>query len=47
MWKNIKNFLEKIVGSETPVTENKTEKPEPKVKQLKKVSYKKKAKSRL
>ena len=52
MWKNIKNFLEKIVGSEAPVTENKTaeqpntEKPEPKIKQLKKANYSKKTKHR-
>ena len=52
MWKNIKNFLEKIVGLEVPVTENKTveqsnsEKPEPKIKQHKKANYSKKAKQR-
>ncbi len=46
MWNNIKNFLKKLVSSGASVTENKTEKREPKVKQLKKVNYKKKAKFR-
>ena len=47
MWNNIKNFLEKLVGTEVPLSENKTEKLEPKIKQIKKANYRKKAKSRL
>jgi len=52
MWKNIKFFLEKFIGSGVPVTENKTaeqsntKKTEPKIKQLKKANYRKKAKYR-
>ena len=53
MWKKIKNFLEKFVGDEFFLSKNKIEEQqitvqsqEPKIKQLKKVNYKKKAKFR-
>lgn len=46
MWKNIKNFLEKLIGSEAPVTKNKinTKKLEPRIKHLKKQTTEKKVK---